>query len=76
MLHLTYTGPYAGQLLCGKRKADTPPEDTFVHFQLASDELIASHANICPTCQHMGLCKLDQCDICDNAVVYETKFTR
>ncbi len=72
MQHLTYTGPYAGQTLCQTAHNDT---DKYAHFTLASDAFISEHVD-CPTCRHMGLCKLDTCDICDNATVTETIFTR
>ena len=73
--HLTYTGPYAGQLLCGMRRSEAPAADTYVHFTLASDAVINA-PETCGTCRHVAFCEDDECETCKvHAVVYPTIFT-
>lgn len=70
MIHLTHTGVYAGQPLCGI----APRVERGVHFVYASDALIDGDET-CPTCRHMARCEDDSCETCSGAVVYSNAFT-
>ena len=47
MIHLTYTGFYAGKLLCGKARK---PDDTHAHAVYAPLQKDEYRATVCPEC--------------------------
>lgn len=64
--HLTFSGLYAGQPLCGATRAANAPRGTYVHLVYASDAAIAQTA--CADCRHLATAELDgdpcACPIC------------
>lgn len=58
MRHLTLQ--WTGATLCGFGLSNRPPDASYVHFTLASDDLIES-PETCPVCAHVAFCEDEYC---------------
>lgn len=52
MIHLTFTGPLAGQPFCGCNKGERiEAGDTFAHVPYTNVEAFLARPDICPSCK-------------------------